>query len=426
MKKSNFYPYKTAEFKAKKLRLSSNLKWRKYCKSPRFDKRFPKAPDNYYKNKGWENWFEFLGNKRDKRKYKVNDNYFKKWSHNMAYVFGLWFADGYIRKTKDNVHRFSIKQHNKDRYLLENVLKEMDSNCPIYLHNSCCYFSINSSKIYNNIISLGGKERKSLDCRFPKIPKKYLPDFIRGYFDGDGSISRGTKCAKSNKYFGYKASVSSGSKSFINEFKKVIEDNILGIMTTTYVSKIKKGSVFMGERRLGKDCIVYYVNFSPNNLRRLRDFMYCKDKKEFKLIRKWKKFVEAGDYKATPGSIDYINFDSLKNMLKNYGRLDQKEYLKWIKSDECKIIAPSCPNAVYREEWKGWKNFLGNESVKYHPNRDLTYKKLMKKTKEGKIETKTQYIKWTRAQRQKGLAYPVHPERTFIEEWTNWREFLGM
>jgi intein/homing endonuclease len=35
---------------------------------------------------------------------------------------------------------------------------------------------------------LGGKECKSNDMIFPDIPKEYLADFIRGYFDGDGSI----------------------------------------------------------------------------------------------------------------------------------------------------------------------------------------------------------------------------------------------
>ena len=37
-------------------------------------------------------------------------------------------------------------------------------------------------------INLGGKEKKSLDCHFPKVPNEYLRDFIRGYFDGDGSV----------------------------------------------------------------------------------------------------------------------------------------------------------------------------------------------------------------------------------------------
>ena len=32
----------------------------------------------------------------DKRKYKVDDNFFKTWSSDMAYILGFWFTDGWI------------------------------------------------------------------------------------------------------------------------------------------------------------------------------------------------------------------------------------------------------------------------------------------------------------------------------------------
>ena len=340
----------------------------------------------------------------------------------MAYILGFWFADGCIGKTKDKDYGyfFNIKQHKKDKYLLENVLSEMKSTYPLlkFKNTNCFSFTIRSKKIYNDIVRLGGKERKSLDCVFPKIPKKYSPDFIRGYFDGDGSID-------------FKANFTSGSLEFLEGLKLTLEKNIKNFSPSIKSSFYKKGMVM--NRKTGidyykKDCIVYHLVMNRNDVRRLRNFMYRgKDwnQDKFKMIRKWEKFIDAGPISAICKDIQYLPFDKLKEKIQKEKLDGSKEYLKWIKSSECKIVAPSCPNAVYVGKWKGWKNFLGYENVKYHPNRDLTYKKLMKKAKEDKVETKMSYIDWTRRQREKGVNYPTSPERTFIEEWTNWREFLG-
>ncbi len=51
--------------KAKKIIQSKNIKsgrvWRKYTKDPNFPKEIPKAPDQFYKNKGWISMGDFLG-----------------------------------------------------------------------------------------------------------------------------------------------------------------------------------------------------------------------------------------------------------------------------------------------------------------------------------------------------------------------------
>lgn len=61
----------------------------------------PYSPNIAYKNKGWISWGHWLGTNNIRgqlKKYTVNHNFFKKWSRDMAYVLGFWWADGYIRK----------------------------------------------------------------------------------------------------------------------------------------------------------------------------------------------------------------------------------------------------------------------------------------------------------------------------------------
>lgn len=151
-------------------------------------------------------------NRKQYNRTSINHNYFKIWSKNMAYIFGLWCADGNIG-TQSNGYQFSIKLHKNDRYLLQQILDEMQSEHIIYdKKDNCCEIIIGSKTIYYDIISLGGKEQKSLDLKFPNVPKEFLFDFIRGYFDGDGSVIKTYRCAK---FY--------GNYDFISYLKDILE-----------------------------------------------------------------------------------------------------------------------------------------------------------------------------------------------------------
>lgn len=45
-----------------------------------------------------------------------------------------------------------------------------------------------SRQMFDDLTALGCVERKSLTLQFPMLPSSLNPHFIRGYFDGDGSI----------------------------------------------------------------------------------------------------------------------------------------------------------------------------------------------------------------------------------------------
>jgi len=168
--------------------------------------------------------------KKQRRQTLVNHDYFKQWSRNMAYIFGLWCADGYIRNRK-NGYCFSIKLHKNDKYLLQQILDEMQSKHKIYDNkDNSCHFVIGSKTIVNDIVNLGGIERKSLTLTFPNVPEEYLVDFIRGYFDGDGSISSNGKSIKIV-----------GTLEFLNDLKIILENKDIHI-TSVYKNNPKKNS----------------------------------------------------------------------------------------------------------------------------------------------------------------------------------------
>jgi hypothetical protein len=133
----------------------------------------------------------------------------------MAYIFGLWCADGCIYNGKI----FDITLHKKDKYILKKIAKELDyqGNLIDYVDRQASRINFSCVVIYNDLISLGGSECKNLTLAFPQIPKEYLADFIRGYFDGDGSIWN----VKGNRI---NTSFYSGSKKFLLELLKILKE----------------------------------------------------------------------------------------------------------------------------------------------------------------------------------------------------------
>ncbi|SDC12744.1 hypothetical protein SAMN04487767_101279 [Bacillus wiedmannii] len=69
-----------------------------------------------------------------KRKYDITENYFKTWSHNMAYILGFIAADGVIQKENQCV---SVSQ--KESYILEDIKKELKTNQPLYQNKKKVY-----------------------------------------------------------------------------------------------------------------------------------------------------------------------------------------------------------------------------------------------------------------------------------------------
>lgn len=169
---------------------------------------------------------------KQKKQTPINHNYFKKWSNNMAYILGLWFADGCISSNNGRGYYFSIKLHQSDKYLLQLILDEMCSQHKIYENrDNSAHITLSSKTIYQDLIALGGKENKSLSIKLPNIPDEYMRDFIRGYFDGDGCVTY----KKDKKY--YSRYICSGSKNLIDGIYKYLKDNKIIKGSGVYNSK---------------------------------------------------------------------------------------------------------------------------------------------------------------------------------------------
>ncbi|MGP7815718.1 LAGLIDADG family homing endonuclease [Niallia sp. 01092] len=120
------------------------------------------------------------------RKHRVNEDFFKIWTHEMAWVLGIILTDGTISK---QTHTITITQKNERiLHLIADYLEANWNISAIYPTRKTPTLIINSKEIKMDLEKFGIIPNKSLTVPFPNIPEKFLPSFIRGVIDGDGWV----------------------------------------------------------------------------------------------------------------------------------------------------------------------------------------------------------------------------------------------
>jgi len=160
---------------------------------------------------------QLLGLHRDLGKllqgYSFNEDYFEVVdTEDKAYFLGLLYADGnitiskyknvmcihLIEPDKDVLDKFNVFLEYKRPLKINKVKdtiqilngKEIKCNFDSYELN------VHSAKFCNDLIKLGCIPAKTLKLKFPteeQVPKELIRHFIRGVFDGDGTISNGMR-----------------------------------------------------------------------------------------------------------------------------------------------------------------------------------------------------------------------------------------
>jgi hypothetical protein len=172
-------------------------------------------------------------------KITVNEKFFSSWSSKMAYVLGVIYTDGNLCIVTQNdrryrrlqaVKRLSISQ--KEPELLEKVLKLMHCNSKLIFRKERVYantvagaiytFNLHEEKICDDLLRIGLTPNKSKTIAFPDMPEECLRHFIRGCWDGDGSVSI-TQQGHVNTKPRIVASFTSGSKLFIESMAQTLE-----------------------------------------------------------------------------------------------------------------------------------------------------------------------------------------------------------
>ena len=207
------------------------------------------------------------------RKYFFNFDYFSKIEEEkQAYWLGFLYADGSIEsKGQYGEQAFKIAIGEIDLELLEKFKIDIESTYPIrydeYKKTPNAQRQViqclRSQKTVDDLKKLGCFEKKSLILKFPtseQVPPHLLPHFIRGYFDGDGSIS----CYKQHWQISFV-----GTEEFITSLYQIFQ----------------MGSVFPDKRKTNS----WYLNIG-GNLQVMKCYHYLYDEASRYMERKYQKF----------------------------------------------------------------------------------------------------------------------------------------
>jgi hypothetical protein len=125
-----------------------------------------------------------------KREYIYDPDFFKSWTPEMAWTFGILITDGCLVNQRKNT---SLVLSMKDLDVIEKVLYHLKSNARINIvkpksdyHNVQYKFNLYGAELIRNLRALGMTERKSLTVNFADVPQSVLRHFLRGCYDGNG------------------------------------------------------------------------------------------------------------------------------------------------------------------------------------------------------------------------------------------------
>jgi len=182
-----------------------------------------------------------------------------------AYWLGFIYADGnvYIFK-KNNVEinyvmgiEISIKDIDHLKKFNESIsgnldIKTRDRKIEGYSNvYGMASIRVYSKEFVKNLQKQGVMENKSLKICFPSLEKELIPHFIRGFYDGDGSISIDKRSQQ------LRCNFTSGSKEFLNDLKNIF----LGQGIRCYVGSTYKNSNSYTLGITGRDSTINFTNF---------------------------------------------------------------------------------------------------------------------------------------------------------------------
>ena len=197
----------------------------------------------------------------------------------MAYILGFFAADGNLTMGKRK--NYYVEFTSCDRVILEKIKHTLNSDHKISErtnrnHNwrDTYRLQIGSKTMFQSLNNFGFVPKKSKRLAYPQIPNKYFPDFLRGYFDGDGHVTTGSykKTGRNYKTKIIFSGFTCGTKTFLQNIHREL---------------LRRGTVRGGTLYYQKG---FRLNFSINDSLSLYNLLYKDTRNNLYLSRKKKVF----------------------------------------------------------------------------------------------------------------------------------------
>lgn len=208
----------------------------------------------------------------NKQGYPRNEFYFNKIdTPEKAYWLGFFYADGCVHSNNNEISMNITDKEHVEKF--KNAIGAVNHKITVtndkrFNNAKTLYqFSIKDKQLHSDLIKWGCIPQKSLlITNIPNIPRNYISHFIRGYFDGDGSLHylQGTNNFRISFL---------GTESFLKDIQKELEVQQISLAKGTGQAYILQIS--------GRKQIV-----------RILEYLYKDSEEKIRLDRKYQKYLD--------------------------------------------------------------------------------------------------------------------------------------
>ena len=118
----------------------------------------------------------------------------------------------------------------------------------------------------------------------------------------------------------------------------------------------------------------------------------------------------------------FRDFEEAREFIRSLGLKSNAEWRTYWKSHSKPDYIPAAPERTYKNEWKGWGDFLGTHNI--HEKKWRSFEDARKFAHTLELNTLNEWTKFTQSNRRPD-DIPVHPERTYKNEWKGSGDWLG-
>lgn len=369
--------YEESKKIVQKLKLKSSIDWRELDKST-IQSNIPKRPNNYYNEKGWISWADWLGYKgrRNNNAKYLDYETAKKIIHKL----NLKSSTEWINYCKTNKTPVNIPKDPRTVYKNNGWISLGDwlgtGRVADHLKN---YLSFEEARDYVRKLNLKNANEWKNYVKINNVQN--IPKRADGTYENEG-------------WSGWKDFLGTENKKKFYPYKKAREwakqNNI----------RTKK------EWKEHPSRPIYY----PKN----PDYS-----SEYKLEWvNWKIFLQKKD--------EYLNFEEARNYIRGLKLVNQKEWREFCDSEKLPSFIPKSPNKYYLNNgWISLGDWLGTERVADQYKVFASFEKVKLLVKNIGIKTQKEWFDYAKSGGDKPEDIPYKPNRTYRDEWKGWADFLG-
>ncbi len=164
----------------------------------------------------------------------INHGVFEEWNEKSSYILGLWWASGGIeleRRTDKNLNKV-FYMSNMNIQIIEDVGKILGKQPRLIKKTTkfLYHIKINSDQLFDYCYQMINLCRVNLSTlKVPFVPDEYLHHFVRGYFDGRGSIhwkNYKNRHGRQTNALQSCITASCGDVSFLEELRDILSEKI--------------------------------------------------------------------------------------------------------------------------------------------------------------------------------------------------------